>query len=443
MKSFRATVALSQLLDLRITQIDISNAFLHGELAEEIYMSHPPGYEGEPGTCLKLKNFKGLYGLKQAGRIWNNKLISVLTSPSIGFKQLKSDSQVLMLERGESKFIVGIHVDDITLATNDEALRQGILNKLKNEFLVKDLGNLSYYLGIKVETTRETTRLGQPGYIEKMLAKFHLQEANPSASPGATGQQLSKENSPTSEEERQEMAAKPYRALIGSLMYSYIGTRPDIGSTLIRAAAFCENPGKAHWQAAKRILRYLKRAKNDTLTYSGKLKKGEKVKIEVHSDSDWAQDRDDRRSISGFAVKLAGAAISWQSKKQPTRAMSSCEAEFISLTEATKEVLWLTYFLDELNIPYDTPTIFTDNKASIEWTKNAGDHQRSKHVALKYFFVRDIVREKKVHVRYISTKENEADVLTKSTSLPIFRYLKPKLMGMVNKARGLVDWGER
>jgi viroplasmin and RNaseH domain-containing protein len=98
--------------------------------------------------------------------------------------------------------------------------------------------------------------------------------------------------------------------------------------------------------------------------------------------------------------------------------MSSCEAEFISLTEATKEVLWLTYFLDELQIPYDTPVILTDSKSAMEWTKNACHHQRTKHVALKYFFIRDIVRDRKVKIQYVSTKENQADILTKSTSKP-------------------------
>ena len=129
-------------------------------------------------------------------------------------------------------------------------------------------------------------------------------------------------------------------------------------------------------------------------------------------------------------VKLANGPVSWSSKKQATRAMSTCEAEFIALSEAVKEVLWMTNFLGELNVAYNTPDIFTDNQASMEWSKNAGQHQRTKHVALKYFFVRDIVRDRVVKIRYISTKENVADILTKSPSKQIFSYLQPRLMNI-------------
>jgi hypothetical protein len=437
MKSFRTTCALSQLLNLNMTQIDISNAFLHGDLEEEIYMHHPPGYKGKQGTCLKLK--KGLYGLKQAGRIWNTKLISTLKQA--GFVPLISDSQILHQRRGDCVFIVGVHVDDITLSVNNEEWRKEVLAKLRKDFLVKDLGPLSYYLGIKVQHVNGETKLSQQAYIEKVVAKFNMEEANEAPTPGATGQQLSKEESPSTPSEKEEMMNKPYRSLVGSLMYAYIGTRIDIGSTLIRAAAFCENPGRQHWIAVKRILRYLKGTKDNSITYSGSLKKGEKVQITVYCDSDWAQDRDDRKSISGYVVKIAGGPISWQSKKQPTRAMSSCEAEFISLTEATKEVLWLTYFLDELQIPYDTPVIFTDSKSAMEWTKNACHHQRTKHVALKYFFIRDIVRDRKVQIQYVSTKENQADILTKSTSKAVFEKLRPALMGVAYYLRAITGHG--
>ena len=131
---------------------------------------------------------------------------------------------------------------------------------------------------------------------------------------------------------------------------------------------------------------------------------------------------------------VAGGPVSWKCKKQPTRAMSSCEAEFISLSDATKEVLWITYFLDELQIPYETPTIFTDSKSAMEWSKNACHHQRTKHVALKYFFVRDEVTSRRVKVAYISTKDNVADLLTKNTTIGVYKYLQPKLMGLMEVA---------
>ena len=428
MKSFRIICALARLKGMKTTQVDISNAFLHGVLEEEIYMAYPPGYEGPAGTCLKLK--KGLYGLKQSGRLFNNKLIDVLTSKQMGFKQLVSDSQVLYLERGKSKFIITIHVDDLTLTTNDERLRKEVMGALVENFLVKDLGPLAYYLGIKVTTDSKSTVLSQQGYVEKVLAKFNMEKANDAPTPAVPGQMLSQDDAPKTKEDQKKMSDIPYRSLVGSLMYAYIGTRPDIGASLIKAASFNNNPGQTHWTAAKRILRYLKGTKNHGIRYDGELTENDKVNIRVYCDSDWAQDRDDRKSVSGWVVKLANGPVSWSSKKQATRSLSTCEAEFIALTEAVKEVLWLTNFLSELNVDYNTPDIFTDNQASMEWSRNAGQHQRTKHVALKYFFVRDIVRDKIVKVRYISTKENVSDILTKSPTKQVFAYLQPRLMNI-------------
>jgi hypothetical protein len=444
MKSFRTTLAIAKLMNMRMTQIDISNAFLHGILEEEVYMRPPPGYEHmcPPGTCLRL--VKGLYGLKQAGRIWNECLVESLQK--IGFTPLKSDTQVMQMTKKDknghaTKCIIGIHVDDITLTTNNETLRSEILQLLQQKFLVKDLGGISHYLGMRVTCTDKQFSINQGAYIEKMLATFDMEKCNPAPTPGRTNLQLTKDDSPVLPDDIATMAKKPYRSLVGSLIYAFIGTRPDIGACLMRTAAFCNNPGKTHWTAAKRILRYLKGAKNDSISYSGTLKKGEKLKLRIYCDSDWAQDTDDRKSISGWVVQIANGPVSWQSKKQPTVALSSCEAEFVSLCEATKEILWYTYFLDELGIEYDTPVIHTDSQSAQDWTKNAKQHQRTKHVALKYFFVRDVVREQKLKVCYVSTKENVADILTKSTASTIFKYLKPKLQGVAARAIGILGKG--
>jgi hypothetical protein len=347
---------------------------------------------------------------------------------------------VLKLQRGGSIFVIGIHVDDATLATNDEKIREEVLEKLKTKFLVKDLGELSHYLGMRVTRDGAVTEVTQDAYVEKLLARFKLESANSVDTPGVTGQILSKDDCPKSGcAEQQEMAQKPFRSLVGSLMYSYIGTRPDIGSALVKVAAFCTNPGVVHWVAAKRILRYLKGTKQSPIRYSGRLHKGEKVKITAFCDSDWAQDKDDRKSTSGFVVMLAGGPISWRCKKQPTVALSATEAEFVALTEATRDVIWLTNFLDELGIEYEVPTIYSDSQSAIEWSKNACHHQRSKHVALKYFFIRDTVADRKVKIAYVSTKQNVADILTKTTTRAVFGRLQPKLMGIAKGAKEILE----
>ena len=295
---------------------------------------------------------------------------------------------------------------------------------------MKDLGELSYYLGMRVVKTDTCTKILQDAYLEKVIERFNLENANPVDTPGAPGQQLTADDCPTTAAGKLEMSKKPFRSLVSSLMFAYVGTRPDIGSALTRVAAFCENPGGVHWVAAKRVLRYLLGTTKDAITYAGVLTPGEKVRITVYCDSDWAQDKDDRKSTSGYVVLIAGGPVSWKTKKQPTRAMSSCEAEFISLSEATKELIWFTHFLTELGIDFETPVIYTDSQSAMDWTKNACHHQRTKHVALKYFFVRDIVADKVVKIAYVCTKDNIADVLTKSVTRSIFGYLKPKLMGL-------------
>ena len=427
MKSFRVTMALSQLLNLRVTQIDISNAFLHGTLDEEIYMTHPPGYKPE-GTTKVLRLHKSLYGLKQAGRVWNQCFVSALTE--IGFTPLVSDTQVLQYRKGKSFCIIGLHVDDATIACNDEALRRKILMMLEQKFLVKDLGTVSHYLGMRVTKQGGSTKIDQEPYVEKLVAKFKMEQAEAADTPGVAGMVLSKDDCPAPQSEEQEkMRETPFRQLVGSVMYAYIGTRPDVGSVLTKVASFCNNPAQLHWKAAKRILKFLKGTKNSFIQYSGRLYKNDKVKITVYCDSDWGQCKDNRKSTSGYVIMIAGGPVVWSCKKQRTVALSATEAEFVSLCEATKDTLWLTYFLTELGISYETPTIYTDSQSAIQWSKNAKHHQRNKHVAIKYFFVRDEVARETIKIAYISTKNNVADVLTKSTTKSIFQFLRPKLMG--------------
>ena len=447
MKSFRMVVALSRLLKLHMTQVDVSSAFLHGDLQEEIYMKFPPGYKpvGSDGKCLRL--IKGLYGLKQAGRIWNIKFVDTLKE--IGFVPLISDTQVLQLRRGKSVFIIGLHVDDAILATNDERLRKEVVSELQQRFLVKDLGPLSHYLGMRVVQGAEETKINQDGYVDKVLARFKMENAKSVDTPGVPGQILTKDDCPApGSDDEAEMKGKPYRQLVGSLMYTYCGTRPDVGSNLAKVASFSENPGVRHWVSSKRILRYLKGTRDHGICFRGRLSKGEKVKVVAYCDSDWAQCPDDRKSTTGYVVQLAGGPVVWQCRKQATVAVSSTEAEFVALSEATKDILWMTYMLTELGIPYEVPRIYTDSQSSMDWAKNASHHQRNKHVALKYFFVRDVVANNTVQIAYISTKENIADILTKPTTRSIFKRLRPKLMGFVERAmrataRGLTSISER
>lgn len=219
------------------------------------------------------------------------------------------------------------------------------------------------------------------------------------------------------------MSSVPYQSAIGAIMYAMLGTRPDIAYAVTALSQFSHNPGPIHWSGVKRLLRYLRGTMDYKLTYSGS---SSSSPPDIHSfpvlsgycDSDWGSDLNNRRSITGYVFTLAGGAISWQSKKQPTVALSSVEAEYMASTQATKEALWWRAFLKELglnNINHST-RIHSDSQGSMALAKNPEYHSRTKHIDIQHHFVREHVAKRNVHFEFIGTELMVADVLTKPLS---------------------------
>ena len=208
------------------------------------------------------------------------------------------------------------------------------------------------------------------------------------------------------------MKTRPYRELVGSLIYLANATRPDIAFAANTLSRFCNNPGKGHWQAAKRVLRYLKKTTHYGLTYT---KDGEKLK--AYTDSDWAGDTDDRKSCSGNILVLSGAAISWKSKKQASVALSTMEAEYTALSEVSREIIYMKRLLTHMGF-YDlvkTPiSVYCDNQSAIKLSKDAVFHKRSKHIDISFHFTRELVENNEIVVEYLETHCMPADILTKS-----------------------------
>lgn len=220
--------------------------------------------------------------------------------------------------------------------------------------------------------------------------------------------------SPTTEEDKKQMSQFPYRNLIGSLMYLATSTRPVIAYAISALSQFNENPGQGHWKAAKRVLRYLKKTENLGITFT---KTGEN--LTGFSDADWGANIDDRRSYIGYIFKLADGAINWSSRKQKTVAMSSAEAEYMALSEAAKEVIYIRRFLSEvIGELVDVTTIIYDNQSAGLMAKNLDFHERTKHIDLRYLFVREAVEDGKIKIGYLPTEDMPADVLTKGLSMP-------------------------
>jgi hypothetical protein len=206
------------------------------------------------------------------------------------------------------------------------------------------------------------------------------------------------------------MEAVPYREAVGSLMYLMVGTRPDIAYSVSVASRYLSNPGPKHWLGVKRIMRYLK----GTIDYGLCFSFSEKVELVGFSDADWAGDLDSRKSTTGYVFTLSGGPVSWTSKRQNTVALSSTEAEYMAVTMTGREAVWLRTLLQQLGFTMSRPTlIHVDNQSCTALAQNPVHHQRTKHIDIQHHFVRELVSEKVIELKYVPTEENIADVFTK------------------------------
>lgn len=409
--SIRYLVALAAQYDLEIDQMDAISAFLQGEIKEELYIVQPKEFRIGDKVC-KLK--KAIYGLKQASREWNLKLDAAIKS--IGFRQSEIDLCVYYLIKGKLMTFIAVHVDDLMIFSNDKEVRSHLKNQLSAQFKMTDLGTATYCVGFHVTRDREAGKiyLDQEKHIRELLIKFNMNDCKTATTPGDPNQRLTKDMSPKTSEELEEMFNVPYQNAVGGLLYIAQGTRPDIAYAVNSVSRFNNNPGKAHWTAVKRILRYLKG------TMSAKIEYSKTVSSELmgYCDADWAGDPDDRRSTTGYCFLKQGGAVSWCSTRQKTIALSSTEAEYMSLSSATQEALWLRQFQNSLKIDghsSDEPMkIHCDNMSAIDLAKTTGYHARSKHIDIRHHFVRQRITEGQVNIEHIGTEYMTADVLTKA-----------------------------
>lgn len=428
MESIRAVLHIGAQRNWLMKQFDVKTAFLYGDLEEEIYMRQPEGYEeaGKEDHIALLQ--KGLYGLKQGGRQWNKKLHAAMTD--FGYKRVEVDHCIYTHTTGKGSSMVAIHVDDMLACASTEEEMESLKSDLQGPFEIKDLGDVHWLLGVAITRDRKTrtVSLSQAAYIDTILKRFNMEHTYPISTPMETGTRLSITMSPTDEEERKSMDKKPYQMIVGSLMYAAVTTRPDISFAVQQLSQYSSNPGHQHWDAAKRVLRYLKGTQNHCLVLGG----GKTIELTGYTDADWANDPDRRRSISGYLFGLGSGMISWSSRKQQTVAASSCEAEYMAASHCTKEALWLRNLLQCLGMarPDATVLLHCDNQGSISLTKDASLHARSKHIDVAHHFVRERVEMNQVMFEYLPTHLMPADALTKAVPGPKLGRFR-QIMGVV------------
>jgi hypothetical protein len=422
-KSLRIILALANLLNYEIKQMDVVTAFLNAKLDEDVYMQVPQGFKHWGDSSYILKLHKSLYGTKQAPHMWNNDLNAFVVS--IGFSRLSSDTCVYVKQSASGNILViSVFVDDIIIAySNKDEKEWMVVKKLfLSKYKMKDMGDASWILGMKVIRDREkgVLCLDQSLYLNKVLSRFNMLDCKPAPTP-ESGVKLSVDMSPSTDEEKAELENVPYKSVVGSLLYAALGTRPDIAHAVNEISKFMENPGHEHWVAAKRILHYIKGTVNKALVFDAKDSlTGGILNISAYSDSNWAGDINDRKSTTGYIVQLGKSSVIWNTKKQKTVCLSSAEAEYMALSSTVQEVKWVAQFFKELLLPCVKLvlciTVYVDNQAAILISKNDVYHDRTKHIDIRYHFVRDAVQEKLFIIKWVPTDYQLADGLTKALS---------------------------
>ena len=420
--SIRILLALVAQLDMELVQLDVKTAFLHGDLEEEIYMIQPEGFKDAGKEKLACKLEKSLYGLKQSPRQWYKRFDKFMMGQK--YTRSKYDQCVYLRKLQDGSYIyLLLYVDDMLIASKSQIEIEKLKTQLNREFEMKDLGEAKKILGMEISRDRKLGRLclTQKQYLRKVLKRFGMNEkTKPVSTPLAPHFKLSASMSPKNEAEREYMSKVPYASAIGSLMYAMVCTRPDISQAVGVVSRYMHDPGKEHWQAVKWILRYILNTIEVGLMFEQDMQNGQC--LVGYCDSDYAGDLDKRRSTTGYVFTLAKAPVSWKSTLQSTVALSTTEAEYMAVTEAVKEAIWLQGLLGELGVGQKHIKVHCDSQSAIHLAKNQVYHARTKHIDVRYHFIREILEEGGVIIQKIRTTENPADMTTKVVTTVKFQY---------------------
>ena len=415
MSTIRVLLAMAAYNGWAVHQMDVVTAFLNPVLSEDVYMELPPGFEQLDGNSDSDKRFiklnKALYGLKQAPREWYAEIDGYLISQ--GFVRSGNDTNLYV----RNGYVLIIYVDDVLITGPSQSGIDEIKALLHQRYKMVDFGVAKQFLGIQIEQSEDGIRIFQTQYISTILERFGLANAKSTSTPMVPNSALSADDEDLLNKDEKSV----YMSIVGSLMYAMVCTRPDLAYTLSRLSKFMANPATRHMTAARHALRYLCGTQNACIHYARGTAATERAHVDAYSDSDFAADVDTRRSTSGYVFTYNGSAICWKSKQQDMVTLSTMEAEYVGLTEACREMIWLQSLMADLHgtNTYVFETLYGDNQSSIAFAENARHHTRNKHIALRYHFIRDLISpiDKSppiIRLQYKATGDMTADVLTKA-----------------------------
>jgi transposase InsO family protein len=421
--SLRIFLALVTQFDLEIMQFDVKTAFLYGDLKEDITMEIPEGLmnDNDHKNTMVCRLMKSWYGLKQAARCWNTKFKRVIES--LGLGQCDGDKCIFRGNINGCEVLLAIFVDDGLVASKSQESIETVITALSESFEIK-FGNSCSFVGLQIERNRvnKTMFIHQQAYTSRVLEKYGGKREIAVGMPADPNVILS-----PVEDELQVLENFPYREIVGSLMFLAIVSRPDIAYAVNSVSRFLNRHNRAHWQALQRILKYLSGTVNMGILYQ----QSDEIKLVGYSDSDFAGDVETRRSTSGYVFYLSKAAVTWASQRQKIVTHSTTEAEYVAAAGAAKEAIWLQLLLGELDLIGKEPVcLFLDNESAIRIVKNPEFHKRTKHIDIKYHYIRERVEMGDLTVQYVSSHEQRADIFTKAFAKPRFIYLRHNL-GMI------------
>ncbi|KAJ9538383.1 hypothetical protein OSB04_031116 [Centaurea solstitialis] len=384
--SVRSLLAIAATKHWPLFQMDVKNAFLNGDLSEEVYMTPPPGVSLPTGHVCRLR--KALYGLKQAPRAWFEKFSKTVLS--LGFSASNYDSGLFTRTTDSGSILLLLYVDDMIITGADSTGIASLKQSLSSSFEMKDLGDLHYFLGLEVLSDASGIYLCQVKYVSDLLSKAGFSDNKVASTPLEHNLHLAPNaGAPLQDPTR-------YRQLVGSLVYLTV-TRPDIAYAVHTVSQFMAAPCSDHYAAG-------------------------------FSDADWDSDMTDRRSTTGYCFFLGDSLISWRSKKQSLTARSNTEAEYRALTDSSQELIWLRWLLSDMGVPQLSPTpLWCDNNSAIQITHNDVFHERTKHIEIDCHFIRQHVVRNTIQLHLISTLDQPADIFTKAHFPGRFRELVNKL----------------
>ncbi|KAJ9538687.1 hypothetical protein OSB04_031420 [Centaurea solstitialis] len=416
LEAIRMFLAYAAYKDFTVFQMDVKTAFLYGHLKEEVYVAQPEGFVHKEHPDYVYVLDKALYGLKQAPRAWYEELSKHLLSK--GFTKGSVDSTLFLMKEGEHIVVIQIYVDDIIFGSTSRELCKKFENVMTEEFKMSMMGEINFFLGLQVRQFSDGIFINQSKYIFDLLKKYDMSGCHSIGTPMATG------NSIGPDHEGKDVDLRNYRSMVGSLMY-LTASRPDIMFATCVCARYQAKPKESHLAAVKRIFRYLK----GTPYYGIWYPKGLGFELQAYTDADYGGCNMDRKSTSGHLQFLGNKLVSWASKKQQCVSTSTAESEYVAAASCCSQVLWMQSQLRDYGLEYKKIPIYCDSKSAIAISANPVQHSKTKHIDIRYHFLKDNVEKENIELYFVNTEYQLADLFTKALDEKRFKFLISRLGG--------------